>query len=108
MALAIAFCCLQCAGEPDAAKAPPSITTSFCKSWMMRAQRLGSSRLSDLDAETDGGGEGVGAGMEGDGRGGGGAWELERGAGAPGRGRIKGSSRGPPLGLTENTACAAH
>jgi hypothetical protein len=27
------------AGEPEAAKAPPSITTSFCMSWMISAQR---------------------------------------------------------------------
>ena len=32
-----------CAGEPEEAKAPPSMTTSFCMSWMISAQRDGSS-----------------------------------------------------------------
>ena len=63
-----AFCCLQWAGEPDEAKAPPSITTSFCISWMMRAQRPGSSRPSDFSAGAAacccGGGD-AGAGAEG-------------------------------------------
>ena len=35
------FCALACAGAPDEAKAPPSLTASFCMSWMMRAQRFG-------------------------------------------------------------------
>jgi hypothetical protein len=34
----------QWAGEPEAAKAPPSITTSFCMSWTMTAQRPGRAR----------------------------------------------------------------
>ena len=33
-------------GEPELAKAPPSITTSFCMSWMMSAQRDASSLRS--------------------------------------------------------------
>ena len=37
------FCSRACCGEPEAANAPPSITTSFCMSWMMSAQREGSS-----------------------------------------------------------------
>ena len=36
-------CSRACWGEPLPAKAPPSITTSFCMSWMIRAQRSGSS-----------------------------------------------------------------
>src|SRR5580658_9982357 len=36
------FCVRACAGEPEAAKAPPSLMTSFCRSWMMSAQRRGS------------------------------------------------------------------
>ena len=42
--LSITRCCLACAGAPDSAKAPPSMITSFCRSWMIMAQRDGSSR----------------------------------------------------------------
>src|SRR5258708_7974954 len=31
------------AGAPESAKAPPSMMTSFCRSWMISAQRFGSS-----------------------------------------------------------------
>ena len=36
------FCSRACCGAPEEAKAPPSIITSFCMSWMMSAQRDGS------------------------------------------------------------------
>ncbi len=36
------FCSFACPGEPDSAKAPPSIITSFCRSWTMSAQRAAS------------------------------------------------------------------
>src|SRR3954447_436089 len=35
---------LACAGAPESAKAPPSMMTSFWRSWMMRAVRCASSR----------------------------------------------------------------
>ena len=34
------FCPFACSGEPEFAKAPPSMMTSFCRSWMIRTQRL--------------------------------------------------------------------
>src|SRR6476646_10661361 len=36
------FWLVACAGAPDSANAPPSIITSFCRSWMTRAVVLGS------------------------------------------------------------------
>src|SRR5919204_5465078 len=36
------FCSFACSGEPESAKAPPSMITSFCKSWTIRAARPGS------------------------------------------------------------------
>ena len=48
------FCCLACAGEPDAANAPPSMITSFCRSWMIMAQRDGSSRSAPSVATVGG------------------------------------------------------
>src|SRR6476620_5481788 len=36
------FCSLACSGEPVSANAPPSIITSFCRSWMISTQRSGS------------------------------------------------------------------
>src|SRR5918996_2025007 len=36
-------CAFACSGAPDSAKAPPSMITSFCRSWMISAVRLGSS-----------------------------------------------------------------
>ena len=36
-------CARACAGAPESAKAPPSMMTSFCRSWMISAQRFGSS-----------------------------------------------------------------
>ena len=35
------FWSFACCGEPDSANAPPSMITSFCRSWMIRAQRAG-------------------------------------------------------------------
>src|SRR5687768_8590337 len=37
------FCSFACSGAPVSAKAPPSIITSFCRSWMISAQRFASS-----------------------------------------------------------------
>ena len=74
------FCCFACAGEPEEANAPPSMITSFCMSWMIIAQRDGSSRSAAVGAST------VGA----------------RGAladVAPPRLRMYGSMRGPTLVL---------
>src|SRR5262249_39844116 len=49
--LATAFWEIAWSGAPESAKAPPSMITSFCMSWMIRAQRLGSScRASSLTA----------------------------------------------------------
>src|SRR5215471_2341290 len=43
------FCEVAWAGAPESANAPPSMITSFCRSWMISAQRLGSScRTSSL------------------------------------------------------------
>src|SRR5918994_6589009 len=36
------FCSFACSGAPVSAQAPPSIITSFCRSWMISAQRAGS------------------------------------------------------------------
>src|SRR4249919_1560865 len=33
------FCSFACSGEPVSANAPPSIITSFCRSWMISTQR---------------------------------------------------------------------
>src|SRR5665213_4015548 len=38
------FCAVAWAGAPDSAKAPPSMITSFCMSWMTRAADFGSIR----------------------------------------------------------------
>src|SRR5262245_1623523 len=37
------FCSFACSGDPDSANAPPSMITSFCRSWMIRTQRSASS-----------------------------------------------------------------
>ena len=37
-----AFWLVACAGAPESAKAPPSMITSFCMSWMTRAVVFGS------------------------------------------------------------------
>jgi hypothetical protein len=45
------FCSFACPGEPLSAKAPPSMITSFCRSWTMSAVVLGSrvkSAICDL------------------------------------------------------------
>src|SRR6476620_7766196 len=36
------FCSFACSGEPVSANAPPSIITSFCRSWMISTQRSAS------------------------------------------------------------------
>src|SRR5215203_5559469 len=36
------FCSFACSGAPLSANAPPSITTSFCMSWMISAHRAAS------------------------------------------------------------------
>ena len=41
--LATTFCSFACCGEPDSAKAPFSMITSFCRSWIRSAVRFGSS-----------------------------------------------------------------
>ena len=38
----------RAAGEPDSANAPPSMITSFCRSWIISAQRFGSSFSSSF------------------------------------------------------------
>ena len=39
---ATTFWLVACAGAPESAKAPPSMITSFCRSWMTRAALFGS------------------------------------------------------------------
>ena len=51
--LATTFCSFACPGEPDSAKAPPSMITSFCMSWMTRAARPGSSESSSTSVSSD-------------------------------------------------------
>src|SRR5690349_11531522 len=46
------FCSLACSGEPDSAKAPPSMITSFCMSWTIRTVRFGSSVKSAISPPT--------------------------------------------------------
>src|SRR5919206_4807544 len=36
------FCSFACSGARESANAPPSIITSFCRSWTMSTARLGS------------------------------------------------------------------
>ena len=36
------FWLVACAGAPESANAPPSMMTSFCRSWMISAARFGS------------------------------------------------------------------
>ena len=38
------FCAVACAGAPESANAPPSMITSFCRSWITRAADFGSMR----------------------------------------------------------------
>src|SRR4051812_16833483 len=45
---ATTFWLVACAGAPESAKAPPSMITSFCRSWMIIAADLGSIRSISL------------------------------------------------------------
>jgi hypothetical protein len=83
------FCSRACCGEPDEAKAPPSIITSFCMSWIISAQRDGSSDSPACALARSGAGD-----VERDAAGGAGA-----GADAPlaAPARMNGSRRGPTL-----------
>src|SRR5213595_3736858 len=51
-AFATTFCSFACCGEPDSAKAPPSMITSFCRSWTISAQRDGSSFSSSFTLDS--------------------------------------------------------
>src|SRR3954452_14254118 len=51
--LATTFCAVACPGEPESAKAPPSMITSFCMSWMTRAVRPGSSVTTSARVSSD-------------------------------------------------------
>ena len=42
------FWLLACSGAPESANAPPSIITSFCRSWITRAADCGSIRSIEL------------------------------------------------------------
>jgi hypothetical protein len=42
------FCSFACCGAPESAHTPPSIITSFCRSWTSSAQRAGSSLSSSF------------------------------------------------------------
>ena len=43
------FWLVACAGAPESANAPPSMITSFCRSWMTRAAAVGPSALRFAD-----------------------------------------------------------
>ena len=51
--LATTFCSFACCGEPDSANAPPSMITSFCRSWISMAVRDGSSVTSPASVSSD-------------------------------------------------------
>src|SRR5438132_1077584 len=42
LAFSTTFCSFACSGEPESAKAPFSMITSFCRTWTISAVRLGS------------------------------------------------------------------
>src|SRR5437764_12120875 len=44
LAFATTFWSFACCGAPESANAPPSMITSFCRSWMIRAADFGSIR----------------------------------------------------------------
>src|SRR4051794_31656401 len=46
--LATTPCAVACAGAPESANAPPSMMTSFCRSWITSADRDGSSARASL------------------------------------------------------------